>query len=302
MRKGKRFSPRLFNKWREDGRGTGTGSEYQPFHQIRRSDPGSRGRSHLLANTWSDRKCHLLSDGEKLAAIFAQQIPDVEDCLEQLPLEEERHLPFLSRFDINTPSVYLPGTVEIAESLNVRHPRAYGDGESGNWRVTTDLAVIRKGPSSKRDVTAISVKDRLPISKRTREKLEIERQYWQAEGHAWIFFVKELVPLAVRLNVIAIAPWTSGSRLESKDVLDRTQALFIDESQLLIVRCLHVIQAEFKVDISTAQKCLWQCIWSGRIPIDLSRDLFRGKPLLRIAYSQFKAFNPIWSGESAWPA
>ncbi|PTU30308.1 TnsA endonuclease N-terminal domain-containing protein [Stenotrophobium rhamnosiphilum] len=302
MGRGKRFTPQLFRKWKEDGRGTGTGTDYRPFHQVRRSDPASRGRSHLMGNTWSDRKSHLLSDGEKLGLIFIQQMPDLEDCLEQFPLSVESHRPFLSQFDIGVPYGFFQGTQAISESLNIRHPKVYGGGESSYWQMTTDFAVVFRDGSGKRNVLAVSVKESLPKSKRDGEKFKIEREYWKQEEHRWILFVKSDVPLAVRLNVTAISTWTSGRPWLPREALDRTQALLSNESELLIAPCLELIQKEFKVALGTAQECFWQSIWSGRIPVDLSRDLFRGAPLIRIEFSQFKAFNPIWSGVSAWPA
>lgn len=76
MRKGLRFTPARLEKWRDAGRGTGTGADYQPWHQVTRSDPGSRGRSHLI-NWRFGRLHHLLSDQEMVAFAFASMLPNL---------------------------------------------------------------------------------------------------------------------------------------------------------------------------------------------------------------------------------
>ena len=68
MRKTKRFTPELFKKFIESGRGVGTYERYIPFHRVSRRDPSSKGRSHL--KLWKNRYRELLSDGELTALHF----------------------------------------------------------------------------------------------------------------------------------------------------------------------------------------------------------------------------------------
>lgn len=82
MRKGQHFTPKRLRKWIEEGRGTGSGEAYQPWHQVTRADPGSRGRSHLI-NSKQGRLHHFLSDLEFIAFSFATMLPGVVDIQER---------------------------------------------------------------------------------------------------------------------------------------------------------------------------------------------------------------------------
>lgn len=89
---------------------------YKPFVKV--DDVNSISRRHLYYCPIQKRLVHLLSDGEANAYKFLIYQPDVVGIREQFPL-------------------HLPKTLEIAESLQVIHPR--------NWKtkelyiMTTDL-------------------------------------------------------------------------------------------------------------------------------------------------------------------
>ncbi len=68
MRTEKRFTPKVLERFRREGRGTGTYSDYTPWHRVSRGDPSSKGRSHLIV--WMDRQRELLSDQEWGGAEF----------------------------------------------------------------------------------------------------------------------------------------------------------------------------------------------------------------------------------------
>lgn len=87
MRKTKRFTPKLIEKYHKLGRGTGTFEEYIPFHRVGRSDPSSIGISHLT--NWNNRQRELLSEGENDSLLFALMLPNLIDIREQIPLSYE---------------------------------------------------------------------------------------------------------------------------------------------------------------------------------------------------------------------
>ncbi len=88
MRKTKRFTPDLFDRYKELGRGTGTFEHYMPFHRVGRSDPSSRGRSHL--ERWRGRAHELLSDGELVTFLFATMLPNIVDIHKDASIAFER--------------------------------------------------------------------------------------------------------------------------------------------------------------------------------------------------------------------
>ncbi len=68
----------------KEGRGQGTGSEYIPFIKIQ--DVSSKGRSHRVYSTKTNRIHHFLSDLELSIFLIFQWLPNVSDIREQFPL------------------------------------------------------------------------------------------------------------------------------------------------------------------------------------------------------------------------
>ena len=123
MRKGKRFTPKLLDKWEyEQGRGTGTFSDYIPWHQVTRSDPSSKGRSHLAFSPSTNRLHHHLSDGEQLMFGFAKMVPGVWDIREQFKLETSGHHNALHQYSTEYSQFIEQGTKEIAAELGIKCP------------------------------------------------------------------------------------------------------------------------------------------------------------------------------------
>ncbi|WP_105174765.1 TnsA endonuclease N-terminal domain-containing protein [Pseudoalteromonas sp. T1lg122] len=145
---------------------------YKPFVKV--DDVNSISRRHLYYCPIQKRLVHLLSDGEANAYKFLIYQPDVVGIREQFPL-------------------HLPKTLEIAESLQVIHPR--------NWKtkelyiMTTDLLVDRVDLETGEvyqqaanfkywDVIYEYVNDQLVVRKswRTWQKALIEKTYWDEKG------------------------------------------------------------------------------------------------------------------------
>jgi hypothetical protein len=149
-------------KFRKEGRGTGVGRLYKPWLTV--PDIPSRGRSHRFFWEKTGRKHHLLSDLEYYA--FLQQAWDdsVEDIREQYPLPRDE-------------------TIEIAHQLKLRHPR---NRLTNTLTVlTTDLLITRRN-GGRIVLSAIAVKSSSDAAlKRTQQRLNIEREYWERQGIAW---------------------------------------------------------------------------------------------------------------------
>lgn len=137
MRKTPRFTPRILNRFEAEGRGTGTYKYYLAWHQVRRADPSSKGRSHL--QKWRCRQHDLLSDQELIAFLFSTMHPHVCDIREQMPLQLASSRHELCAYNVDTVSTPFPGTKEIAEQLGMKHPILRYNGESAHWVLTTDL-------------------------------------------------------------------------------------------------------------------------------------------------------------------
>ncbi len=142
-------------RFEREGRGTGSGTFYQPWLTVH--DLSSSGRSARMLGRHNRRIHHLFSDIERGAFLEYDWRDDVQDIREQFPLD--RGL-----------------TRAIAFEMGVRHPR---DPRSGTDIVmTTDFLV---------DMTngcrAVSCKLGSDLTNpRTLEKVEIERRYWDRLG------------------------------------------------------------------------------------------------------------------------
>ncbi len=84
------------------GRGTGTGSEYQPWLKIH--DVPSRGRSHRTWGIKTKRIHHFLSDGEWKSFLRFEADPQVIDIREQFPMNRMETHRIALRNGIRPPS------------------------------------------------------------------------------------------------------------------------------------------------------------------------------------------------------
>lgn len=205
MRKGQRFTPARLVRWLDHGRGTGRGADYQPWHQVTRDDPGSRGRSHLI-NWRFGRLHHLLSDQELVAFGFASMLPGVVDLREQFPLAHDEHPPELAAYQVDRHGLTMPGTLQIAEDLGHKHPWVRKGEDDEPWVMTTDLLLTLFNRMGRSELLAISVKHADELSdKRTLELLRIEREYWRRQDVYWLLLnstlYNDMVANAIRVGM-----------------------------------------------------------------------------------------------------
>lgn len=300
MRKGQRFTPARLVRWHNNGRGTGTGADYQPWHQVTRDDPSSRGRSHLI-NWRFGRLHHLLSDLELVAFGFASMLPSVMDLREQFPLAHDEHPPELATYQFGGLEQRVPGTLQIAHDLGHRHPLVRKDEAEEPWVMTTDLVLTLRNQIGRTELLAISVKSAEEISnKRKQELLRIEREYWRRQDVFWLLLTPTLYG-ALASNSIRIGmPWAVGQPDAELDLISRCSALAHDIEGQSWKQCVQMISSRFAVDIHAAQCVMWQSIWSGRLPVNLSRTLRLNEPLELLSLADFWQQNPIASRRTAW--
>lgn len=79
------FDEKKVQQYIADGRGTGSGADYQPWLQYH--DLSSIGRSHRVPGYKTQRVHHLFSDGEWKCFLTLQVDPMVSDIREQFPLD-----------------------------------------------------------------------------------------------------------------------------------------------------------------------------------------------------------------------
>ena len=297
MRKTKRFTPDLFDRYEGLGRGTGTFEHYIPFHRVGRSDPSSRGRSHL--QRWRGRVHELLSDGELVSFLFATMLPNIIDIREQFPLKFQYNQHELLDYEIYGSEDLFEGTEQISKTLKIKHPKVNGNGKSANWPMTTDLLLTLKNDDGQLYLLALSCKPKnLVLKERNKQLLQIERDYWKVRGVDWLLITPELYDYNVSLTLRNAAPWSLGESVE----------------KLLLVQASHQIQqlagtplsavlhglSEALNNMDLAQRVFWQSVTSGLLTLDLRRGWRPHIPIEILSKSVFSRLNPILSRRTQW--
>lgn len=162
-RKKYHMSEARIRRWIQEGRGKGTGANYKPWYKV--SDVPSLGRVHRPWGIKASRQHHFLSDNEYFAFHLFEWNDSIVDIREQFPL--------LDRGE----------TVEIAARHGIKHPV---DPQSGAlWVLTTDFVLTVKTKDGV-NLIARSVKQSESLNnRRTIEKLDIERLYWERREVDW---------------------------------------------------------------------------------------------------------------------
>lgn len=170
----------------KEGRGVGSGADYTPYLLIH--DVPSIG---LVSRIWgwkANRVHHFLSRLELMFFYMLEWRLDVLDIREQFPLSRDE-------------------TLAIADRLSVRHPQ---DPKTKDYIVmTTDFVItIRKGFSTEEQIRTVKYKKDLENT-RVKEKLEIERVYWQEiRGLDWDIVTEE----DIDANIVVNVEWIHGFR------------------------------------------------------------------------------------------
>lgn len=300
MRKGQRFTPARLVRWHDIGRGTGTGADYQPWHQVTRDDPSSRGRSHLL-NWRFGRLHHLLSDLELVAFGFATMLPGVVDLREQFPLAHDEHPPELATYQVDGSGQSAPGTLQVADDLGHRHPSVRKGDTQEPWVMTTDFLLTLRDGIGRTELLAISVKAVEDLNnERKLQLLRIEREYWRRQDVYWLLLTPALYA-ALAANAIRIGmPWAVGQPDVSAALQAACLAMAVDIQGRTARQFLDLMGGRLGLDTHAAQCVLWQCIWSGALPINLAKPLRLNEPLELLTPDAFWRQNPIASRRTAW--
>ncbi|WP_335911028.1 TnsA endonuclease N-terminal domain-containing protein [Shewanella indica] len=149
--------------------GLGEGDEYKPW--LRVQDVSSRGNSAKIDGIKLNRTHHALSEHETCFFYLAEFSDSVVDIREQFPL-----LP-------------LDLSVKIAQTLGVDHPiNPQSSGKEINVMTTDFLLTRTDGTNTWYEAVSVKPRDALK-DKRTAEKLDIERAWWQLQGVPFHLFV-----------------------------------------------------------------------------------------------------------------
>ncbi len=238
-----------------NGFGAGAGASYVPW--LRVQDVPSIGRSHKIQGVKIDRIHHLLSDLERSYFLVCEFSEDVVDIREQYPLLPIEH------------------AQAIATSLDVRYPRY--PRTTLPYVMTTDFLLTVKDLNGNFRSVARTVKYRSDLvgkgSKRTLEKLEIEKRVWQSQGVDWKIVTDEFFTRDLIKNLGLIRRYSKLPRDLMKVPLHLN---FIDclensrEYSWTLATCLRKIASLLSISYVDAQAIFFYLVWNKVLKIDLA--------------------------------
>lgn len=164
-----------YNKYLREGRGEGIGANYKPWIVIQ--DFPSIGMVSRVSGTTTSRIHHLMSNLELCLFYLLDWSDNVTDIREQYPLSD------------------LAEAINIAERAGIRYPY---DPKSGfPYVLTSDFYL-----ETKQGAMTVSVKPSSELGKpRVREKLEIERRYWNMRGVQWRIMTENEINRVKAMNI-----------------------------------------------------------------------------------------------------
>ncbi|WP_160679336.1 TnsA endonuclease N-terminal domain-containing protein [Clostridium sp. C8-1-8] len=187
-------------KKQQEGRGQGFGKEYTPWIKIQ--EVPSLGRRSRFKGIKTDRQHELLSDLERNYLYLLEYSDKVFDVREQysLPMEE---------------------TLSIALELGLEHPREPGTGEY--IVMTTDFLITLQQEDNKYDVArTIKDKDKL-LDRRTIEKFEIEKVYWERKGISWGIVTEADIDKTIAENIMFFSSYYNLEEIDAFENIDKVE-------------------------------------------------------------------------------
>ncbi len=245
-----------------EGRGKGDGPNYKPWHKV--SDVPSLGRVHRPFGIKASRQHHLLSDNEYYAFLLFEWDDRVIDIREQYPLLDRRE------------------TVEIAARCGVKYPV---DPLSGAlWVLTIDFLLTVKTKNGT-ELIARTVKQAESLSdKRTLEKLEIERRFWECRKVEWKILTDQQLKNQFTSNLAWIFDKETNLINRQNSIIDETLCREIPliksvEPYIPIKKACGVIDEQSGYPQGDSLAALRRLLWCKRILTNLNLSRLSDLPI-----------------------
>jgi hypothetical protein len=245
-------------RW-QAGVGQGERASYQPWIIVQ--NVPSHGMVSRVKGCKVPRIHHLLSKGELQYFFLLESIASIIDVREQFPL--------WSYDDTQT----------IADQHNIKHPKPIGT--SNTFHVmTSDFRITTKNGGD----FVRTFKTREDLSKRrTLEKLEIERLYWQDHKINWGIILKEDLPLARIGNWQLIREyyiWDDKKlSLENMKLITEELLLQIKRKPIPLTEITTSMDKKHNLPVGISLTAVWHLIANSRLPVDLNQTIQTHEPL-----------------------
>jgi len=161
---------RISDKTREK-RGLGKGDRESYASHIKRRDFSAHSRVHEIQGQKFARPYVLLSDLERKFFFHFDFSHQIKDIKEQFPLRP------------------LEATQSIAADCQIKHPQ----NEKGEDVVMTTDFLVTVQQIDTEETIAVSIKPSSNLTRRTIEKMQIEKKYWNDQGIKWVLLTEKQI-------------------------------------------------------------------------------------------------------------
>lgn len=246
----------------KEGRGTGRLATYKPWLHIQ--DLASKGLSTRIKGMKTGRIHHLLSRLELYVFYCLDWSKNVSDIREQYPLDQRE-------------------TLAIAKMLNIRHPQVPS---TKDWAVMTTDFLITIYQSLDTTEVAFNVKYSKDLNnKRTIEKFEIERYYWERRGVKWRIVTEKDINHSLVNNIEWIhsfykPDWLLNQISSSllQEVADFTFNL-AQENQIPLRKATNISDEKFNFSPGVSLSLVRHLIATRKWAVDMTFPIQPEKPL-----------------------
>ena len=209
----------------------------------------------MVKSSLTGRTHHYLSKLEYSAHLIAEYTPSVIDIREQFAL-----LPWND-------------TKAIAEALQIPHP--IYPGSCIPTVMTTDLVLTLKEPDGIR-LLAVSVKMTKDLTRRTLEKLALEKSYWTSKGIDWVLETEQSLPMVRARN---LEFFENSRHLVAKNEASISPTSFakaFEGSWSPHMRYVEILKTTCKkigIDENAGHNLLGSAIWARTSRIDIESNI-----------------------------
>lgn len=247
-----------YRKYIREGRGQGSLQSYRPWITIQ--DFPSRGMVSRVKGATTGRIHHFVSNNELNLFYLLDWSDEILDIREQFPLLDLQHV------------------IEIADKAQIRYP--YDTRSGFPYVLTSDFFL-----ETVRGFEVITVKETPDLKRpRVREKLEIERRYWQEKSIKWRIVTEKEINVIKAKNI----EWLSQAKdLDYFDIPNESKGLCIEYfmSQFLVLQVplgdlFHDVEQRFHLKQGVGLNIYKYLVYSKQIQADISKTInlseFRG--------------------------
>ena len=171
-----------FDRWIADGGGAARGALYRPYLCVQ--DVPSRANVNRVKGWKTGRTHHFMSNLEFQFFLLLEWFDVVTDINEQFPLD-------------------LAETQSIADQLGFKHPTVPVTQQPNI--MTTDFK-ITCAHGLQESYRAVAIKPTSDLTKRTLQKLEIERHFWANRNVPWSIVTERDINLSLVRNIQWLHP------------------------------------------------------------------------------------------------